>query len=909
MKLRRYFSVFITFLLVASLTLIKPLSVNSQANNSCQQSGIVCLDKQEIFTIRANSGSYSPEKRSKIITQKIQNIADNYSISINSIKVEEGYNTNNILVGEAILVTVTDTDGKAAGINRKSLAERWLIKIKVSIGKHRKNPYVPSIKDHVAIFWSNYIEHQDFIKISIYIIGISFIYIIISWIFFYRIKDRQWIVNFNKSLNSLRNEWRKRQREQWIDYLQQSSLQIFKFAKNIKKITFLALGIGSEIIVFILIALLIVRLIFVIIYNNFDLKSEELEELRKYVSTLLSIIGLIFLLGVVSVLLHWLSSSRGGTVVLLFEDTTATQSEEKNNNSGEKLKEKSNMGKAIADSLVEELHRISHIHTKLSQTLSIGEENIDLQRLGKFNFPRLTHPQENIESHLTDVVTFEAGKTRFSIGSIILTLKHLWPFGGVNRVISGSLQDYDSKTRLFVRLDYDNEVKAWEVTWKKDDPAPMTEKIRDLAYKVAMYLAPDIIAQTWDGFKFFTEAISSYYQYQQTGEKKHLDNAKEHCNKAYQAERKYEKLDGLFYKIGIAYFEKELYEDAKTAFDLSLKINPKSEYSYTGIGNVYYAQHKFDNAINQYELAKRVNKDFLYAYNGLGNVYFQLGEFEQARKSYEDACKKNDNYWHSHFWKPYHNLGLIYLYRDEENLTDYKKAEEKFIEAKEINKNLKESQELHPVHSGLALTYLFQAIHIVYHMPYVQLNKELSELKSEKIFDVSYINYLQKIYEEICEVSYSQNKYLQKIREIREKLEQARQEIDKAADIALDKEAYIYWNLGLITLAQIKICKVNLKLDEVCNAWKKALKIASNNQNNQLCVAIYKYVIAGIEKNAASVSAIELCINNPLNCVKKGWLKVILKDIKIISICLYEQNQPINALIQKIGEVIKNIKD
>jgi tetratricopeptide (TPR) repeat protein len=930
MKLGRYFSIIITFLLVVSLTIIVPLFAHSQTPNLCQQNGVVCLDNQELFTISDNSEPSKNARRAEIITEKLQYIADNYSISIDSIKVEEGYGTNNIMVEEAIFVTVTDADGKAAGLNRKSLAERWLLKIKVSIGKHRKNPYIPSIKDNIAIFWINYIEPYYLIIIVTPIV-VGLLYVLLTGIYFYASKCgkcEQFYYAVNKRFNSLKNVCRKLQQEQWANHLYQSLSQIFKLTKNVKEFIVVWFGIGIEIILFLLILLLICRLIFVIYYNNFDLKSDDLEELRKYVATLLNIIGLLLLFGVVSVLLHWLSSSRGGTVVLPFDDTTGSPSQEKNNNS----RQTSNQGKAIADSLVEELHRISDIHMILSQTIKTGEEKIELQRLGKFNFPHLTPIQENIESNLTDVATFEVGKTRFSVGSIILILNRLWPFGGVNRVISGSLQTYDYKTRLVVRLEFQNQVKAWEVTWENHDKEPMTEKIKDLAYKVAMYLAPDITAQTWEGFKFFTEAISSYYQYQQTGDREHLDHAKKNCGNAYKAERKYEKLDDLFYKIGMAYYERKLYWNAEKAFQSSLEINPKSEYSHTGLGNVYYAQENLEYAITEYERAIRLNEDFPYAYNGLGNVYFQQGDFENAREQYEYACQKNDNYWHDHFWKPYHNLGLIYLYKHEYYLTDstdYTEAEVQFKNAIKVNKQLKDSQELHPVHSGLALAYLFQAIATEEPLHYVQLkedllylsilleNKNIPVLKQKEMQEKTkeYKIKLENIKIIIDSQSYNRyqklfdNSYRDYLQNIQEKLDQAITEIYKAADIALDKEAYIYWNLGLIKLAQIKIAKVNIKVDEVYDAWQKASKIASN-KSNDLCITIYDYAIDALKNtNYRHLDELLKTINHPQHCQKKGCLKVILKDVKIISTCLDEQNQPINTLIQKLEEIIKKIKD
>ncbi|BAY27683.1 photosystem I assembly related protein Ycf37 [Calothrix sp. NIES-2100] len=939
MKLNKYFFVFITFVLVVSFTIILPLSAHSQTTNSCQQNGVVCLDRQEIFTIKSKD-PYTNSRRAAEITKNIQNIADNYSISIYSIKVEEGKDeekndTNNIMAEDTILVVVTDADGIAARINRKSLATRWLKKIQTSIRKYRINMHIYFIQNQVQIIenkivcfynyfiatnvekiWHFIVKNWLIILILFNPISLGLAYVMVTHCYFYHCKDGEWDIYVRRCLKNIRNIYIKYRQEQWAYHIHQSASLLCKLTNSLKKIViFLFSKLGIELIIILLIFTLFIRLIHIFFYSNFYLNTDDLEELRKYVNTVLNIIGLLLLFVFVSILINWLSSSRGGTVVLPFDDTTASQSEAPNNNS----RQTSNQGKAIADSLVEELHKISHIHTKMSQTIKTGEENIELQRLGKFNFPPLTSTQENLESHLTNVATFEVGKTSFSVGSIILTLKHLWPFGGVDRVISGSLQNYGSTTRLFVRLDYQNQVKAWEVTWENYHTQPMTEKIEDLAYKVAKYLAPDITAQTWEGFKFFTEAIYSYYQYQQTGDTEYLDNAKKNCENAYQAEKKHEKLDDLFYKIGRAYFEEKLYWDANIAFQLSLEVNPKSEYSYNGLGNVYYTQDQFDYAINQYELAKRVNKDFPYPENGLGNVYFQQGNFKKAREQYDVACQKNNKYWHDHFWKPYHNLGLIYLYGDVEKLTDYLKAEKKFTEAKDVNKYLKDAQELHTVHSGLALTYLFQAIDIKKPLPYVRRTiKQLKKLKKElekELLNLNRSNNLllsiviqhnikkcknkldkfknqevqlkkeeklcdfQKdtLYKELFNVSHRE--HLQKIKN---KLKQARSEIDKAANITLDKEAYIYWNLGLITLAQIQIAQEDINIDEVYNAWEKASEIASNQKKNP-CKEIYEYAIAAVKKqDHASRRDILKCINDSQNCQKKGWVKVMLKDVTTI---------------------------
>jgi hypothetical protein len=481
MILRRHFSFFITFVLVVSLTIIVPLSAHSQpTTNSCQERNDVCLDHQYLFTIKASLESKTPENRAAEINNKIKSIANNNSIQIDSLKIEEEEGVSNIILDDEIIVTVTDDDSIAAAqFYRKVLAEQWLQKIQKNIKIYRKRQHL--------YFTPNHIKNILFFLISPILIAVIFLmlllvlYCVATFTYYYCLEDNLTVAQINKDVKYfIRKEVRRRQQEKWINHLNNSRLQLYKITNRVWNIVVSMFGRGLKLLVSLTNIILIIRL-FIVIYNtNFYLTTDDLEKLRTHIVTLLNILGLLFIFGVLSILLNWLSRSGGGTVVLPFDGTTASTSEAPNNNS----RQTPNLGKAIADSLVEELHRIRHIHTSLTKTIKTGEENIELQRLGRFNFPRLTSIQENIESNLTDVVTFEAGKTSFDVGRIILTLKWLWSFGGVNRVISGSLQTYDSITRLVVRLDYQNEVKAWEVTWENHQKEPMTEKIKDLAYKV-----------------------------------------------------------------------------------------------------------------------------------------------------------------------------------------------------------------------------------------------------------------------------------------------------------------------------------------------------------------------------------------------------------------------------------------
>lgn len=110
----------------------------------------VFLDNKPIFIVPANSqaldptGShlYSREKRAKIISERIKKIADQSSIHLNDLEVEEWEEgTINVVLGSDVIVTLTDDDAKAAKIgvkNKKKLARLYRKRINNAIDNYRQ---------------------------------------------------------------------------------------------------------------------------------------------------------------------------------------------------------------------------------------------------------------------------------------------------------------------------------------------------------------------------------------------------------------------------------------------------------------------------------------------------------------------------------------------------------------------------------------------------------------------------------------------------------------------------------------------------------------------------------------------------------------------------------------------------
>jgi small-conductance mechanosensitive channel len=97
----------------------------------------VTLDGEVLFEVRGFS-AYPAEERAKTIKQRIEEIAADRSVAIESLRVSEMADRTRIMAGDRLLVAFVDADAAAAeGVSRQLLAERALIKIKTAIASYR----------------------------------------------------------------------------------------------------------------------------------------------------------------------------------------------------------------------------------------------------------------------------------------------------------------------------------------------------------------------------------------------------------------------------------------------------------------------------------------------------------------------------------------------------------------------------------------------------------------------------------------------------------------------------------------------------------------------------------------------------------------------------------------------------
>ncbi len=105
----------------------------------------VVLSGEQLFVIQSKVGSFSPEERAETVSNRIETIAQNSSISIDSLKIENEENTTNLMLGDKVILTLVDADAKAARTTRQELSIEYLNKIKKSIQQYRQSRSLKNI--------------------------------------------------------------------------------------------------------------------------------------------------------------------------------------------------------------------------------------------------------------------------------------------------------------------------------------------------------------------------------------------------------------------------------------------------------------------------------------------------------------------------------------------------------------------------------------------------------------------------------------------------------------------------------------------------------------------------------------------------------------------------------------------
>ena len=83
----------------------------------------VVFQEDTLFLIRARLGPFAPEDRARAVTQRLVRVSDDPSVADDTVRIEPGDGTTDIMIGDIVLVSVTDADAAVEGLTLAELAD------------------------------------------------------------------------------------------------------------------------------------------------------------------------------------------------------------------------------------------------------------------------------------------------------------------------------------------------------------------------------------------------------------------------------------------------------------------------------------------------------------------------------------------------------------------------------------------------------------------------------------------------------------------------------------------------------------------------------------------------------------------------------------------------------------------
>ena len=472
------------------------------------------------------------------------------------------------------------------------------------------------------------------------------------------------------------------------------------------------------------------------------------------------------------------------------------------------------------------------------------------------------------------------------------------------------------------------------------------DMIRELAYKIVFDLIPKkkLPARTWKALREITEAIACFEQYFRTNIDSALDQAYNHLEQALKKDVRLETchdihsetLADFFYRIGLSYLLRNKHEEAGRAIKQALKLDQNSNnlcFYYNALGNVYLAQEKtekselhYRRSIDEYEKSKQTKsrnevdnwfkvlikyltfhyydltyklfsllyqlrlrnsppaslkykaKIFAYPYNGIGNICWrQKGDFSDASQGYNKAIEID-----RHFWKSYHNLGVIYLYQNTFHFCekDFRKAHDMF--EKGLYYCSKPSS---ACHSGISLANLFLIVsfeqkllanHVIFRFHIAHLITEESVFLSQSLVAKKILQFLDRLYTFGNILTERETDQEQRS----EIISHCEYQMLRAMDLS-PKENYLNWNLGLIYAWQSRF-------DMAYQQWEIAANKAQAD-NKHFCSMVYRCAKYSLKsRHFDGLKNYHSSIKGHYSGVNVGNLKNTIKDLEVIRLSVFK---------------------
>ena len=140
-----YLSALLICLLVLGLTQASKASAYFQdeepplptveATPAAEEGAPVVVNDRELFRIHSRVGSITATERAALVSDHISRVATNPFLSDVSVTILDVQGVTDILVGEEVLISVSETDAMVEGRSRQELAQEWATLIQAAIAE------------------------------------------------------------------------------------------------------------------------------------------------------------------------------------------------------------------------------------------------------------------------------------------------------------------------------------------------------------------------------------------------------------------------------------------------------------------------------------------------------------------------------------------------------------------------------------------------------------------------------------------------------------------------------------------------------------------------------------------------------------------------------------------------------
>jgi tetratricopeptide (TPR) repeat protein len=141
----------------------------------------------------------------------------------------------------------------------------------------------------------------------------------------------------------------------------------------------------------------------------------------------------------------------------------------------------------------------------------------------------------------------------------------------------------------------------------------------------------------------------------------------------------------VFNSLGVIYFNREMYDEAIREYQKALEIKPDFAEAHMNLGIAYAKKGMYDEAIRENQKALEIKPDFAEAFCNLGDVYRDKGMYDEAISEYQQILYIDPDNAES-----YNSLGVAYFKKgmDDEAISEYQKALELKPDFAETHYNL-----------------------------------------------------------------------------------------------------------------------------------------------------------------------------------------------------------------------------